>query len=182
MFFPWLYSSLFLIIPLICITILNIFWIQRRDEGSNAGGGRNNGRGGRNDRGGGGGYDRMGPGGPRNGQDYGGGAPGGGWGPDRADAQMEVTFVVPSNKCGVIIGKGGETIKQINQQSGAHCELDRRATGTTPGSDKTFVIRGSPDQVENCKRIISEKVQMVSYYYFFYIVIYQTSVAWKCLS
>lgn len=56
---------------------------------------------------------------------------------------------------------GGETIKQINQQSGAHCELDRRATSSTPGSDKTFVIRGSPDQVENCKRIISDKVQML---------------------
>lgn len=60
-----------------------------------------------------------------------------------------------------IIYLGGETIKQINQQSGAHCELDRRATSSTPGSDKTFVIRGAVDQVENCKRIISDKVQML---------------------
>lgn len=112
----------------------------------------------------------MGHGGPRNGSDYGGGpnsgggngGGGGGWGQDRNnEQQMEVTFVVPSNKCGVIIGKGGETIKQINQQSGAHCELDRRATGATAGSDKTFVIRGAPENVENCKRIISEKVQML---------------------
>lgn len=48
-----------------------------------------------------------GPGGPRNGQqDYGNS---GGWGGHDSrgqDQQIEVTFVVPSNKCGVIIGKG----------------------------------------------------------------------------
>ncbi|KAK4884682.1 hypothetical protein RN001_000953 [Aquatica leii] len=70
---------------------------------------------------------------------------------------QEVTFVVPSSKCGVIIGRGGETIKQINQQSGAHCELDRRSQSQ---QDKTFIIRGEPDQIETAKRIISEKVQM----------------------
>lgn len=86
--------------------------LQRRDTegpGGGGGGGGRNGRGGRG--GGGGGGDRggygdrgggMGPGGPRNGQDY----SNGGWGDQRQEQQMEVTFVVPSNKCGVIIGKG----------------------------------------------------------------------------
>lgn len=55
---------------------------------------------------------------------------------------------------------GGETIKQINQQSGAHCELDRRSQNQQNGSDKTFIIRGEPDQIETAKRIISDKVQM----------------------
>merc|ERR1712127_835690 len=40
--------------------------------------------------------------------------------------KVEYQFLVPSTKTGIIIGKGGETIKQINQQSGAFCELDRR--------------------------------------------------------
>ncbi|KAF5269826.1 hypothetical protein FQR65_LT05872 [Abscondita terminalis] len=88
-----------------------------------------------------------------------------GWTDDRRPQQQqqqqqqpqEVTFVVPSSKCGVIIGRGGETIKQINQQSGAHCELDRRSQSQ---QDKTFIIRGESDQIETAKRIISEKVQM----------------------
>jgi hypothetical protein len=55
---------------------------------------------------------------------------------------------------------GGETIKQINQQTGAHCELDRRPPPNP--AEKVFVIRGSPDQIEQAKRIISEKIGMVS--------------------
>ena len=55
---------------------------------------------------------------------------------------------------------GGETIKSINQQSGAHCELDRRSQNNQNGNEKTFTIRGEPDQIETAKRIISDKVQM----------------------
>ena len=55
---------------------------------------------------------------------------------------------------------GGETIKQINQQTGAHCELDRRPPPNL--AEKTFVIRGSPDQIEQAKRLIAEKLGMVS--------------------
>lgn len=54
---------------------------------------------------------------------------------------------------------GGETIKQINQQSGAHCELDRRQNNQN-ATEKTFIIRGDPEQIETAKRIISEKVQI----------------------
>lgn len=56
---------------------------------------------------------------------------------------------------------GGEVIKQINAQSGAHCELDRRGQNQDR-VNRTFFIRGNPDAVENCKRIIMEKVGMVS--------------------
>lgn len=54
---------------------------------------------------------------------------------------------------------GGETIKQINQQTGAHCELDRRNQSNE--NEKIFIIRGNPDQVEHAKRIFSEKLGLV---------------------
>ena len=95
----------------------------------------------------------------------------------------ESSIAVPAGKCGVIIGKGqyielwalaieldsyfsfvsvgGETIKQINQQTGAHCEIDRRQQ--TNMSEKTFIIKGTPDQIEHAKRLFSEKLNMVSF-------------------
>jgi len=60
---------------------------------------------------------------------------------------------------------GGETIKQINMQTGAHCEIDRRHNNT--GSEKTFVIRGTTEQIENAKRMINEKLGFVSYMYIY---------------
>nr|CAI5831449.1 unnamed protein product [Callosobruchus analis] len=118
--------------------------------------------------GGPGGPPRGGPGGGRGGR----GGPGGGrfdrnggggqWDDRRGGhhgGQDVVTFCVPSNKCGVIIGRGGETIKQINSQSGAYCELDRRNQSANQ-NEKYFTIKGDPDQIEAAKRIISDKIQM----------------------
>lgn len=65
-------------------------------------------------------------------------------------------MVIPASKCGLVIGRGGETIKQINQESGAHCELSRDPN-TNP-IEKTFVIRGSEAQVEHAKHLIRVKV------------------------
>ncbi|CAB4070225.1 FUBP [Lepeophtheirus salmonis] len=65
-------------------------------------------------------------------------------------------LAIPSNKCGLVIGKGGETIKNINQTSGAHCEVDKNAP--LDAREKNFVIRGTPDSVEIAKQMIMEKV------------------------
>ncbi|XP_046671926.1 far upstream element-binding protein 1 isoform X2 [Homalodisca vitripennis] len=134
--------------------------VLRRDSESGRGGGRGGNRPGG---GGPGGFDRMGGGGgPRDFNDRG---PGGGRGWDNngrmggpGGDKTESTFTVPAAKCGVIIGRGGETIKLINQQTGAHCELDRRPPANP--AEKTFVIRGAPDQIENAKRLIAEKLGM----------------------
>lgn len=69
---------------------------------------------------------------------------------------VEIQFAVPANKCGLVIGKGGETVRSINQQSGAHVEI---AKGAPPNlHEKIFIIRGNPQQIEHAKQLISERV------------------------
>ncbi len=66
--------------------------------------------------------------------------------------------MVPGNKVGLVIGKGGETIKNINATSGAHCEIDKSAP--MDAREKNFVIRGSVEAVERAKSMILEKTGM----------------------
>ena len=65
---------------------------------------------------------------------------------------------IPANKCGLVIGKGGETIKNINSITGAHCEVDKSAR--PDAREKNFVIRGSRESVERAKAMIKEKIGM----------------------
>lgn len=116
------------------------------------GGGRGGGGGGRGGRGGGRGGGPMGGGRPDFGGPRGMGGPGG----QRGGGEGEVQFSVPANKCGLVIGKGGETVRGINQQSGAHVEIAR---GAPPSPhEKVFTIRGGPGQIEHAKQLIMERV------------------------
>ncbi|CAJ0933821.1 unnamed protein product, partial [Mesorhabditis belari] len=63
---------------------------------------------------------------------------------------------VPANKTGLVIGKGGETIKQINAESGAHCELSRDPPPNA--NEKVFIIKGTPYQIHHAQHIIRIKV------------------------
>ncbi|CAI2352133.1 unnamed protein product [Caenorhabditis sp. 36 PRJEB53466] len=63
---------------------------------------------------------------------------------------------IPASKCGIVIGRGGETIKQINTESGAYCELSREPHQNPLA--KTVVIRGTELQVEHAKHLICVKV------------------------
>ncbi|CAI4226920.1 unnamed protein product [Auanema sp. JU1783] len=63
---------------------------------------------------------------------------------------------VPANKTGLVIGKGGETIKQINAESGAHCELSRDPPPNA--QEKVFIIKGTSYQIHHAQHIIRIKV------------------------
>ncbi|KAJ8285659.1 hypothetical protein GJAV_G00029480 [Gymnothorax javanicus] len=71
---------------------------------------------------------------------------------------QEVTYTIPADKCGLVIGKGGETIKNINQQSGAHVELQRNPPPNTDPNVRIFTIRGTPQQMELARQLIDDKI------------------------
>ncbi|KAJ8418508.1 hypothetical protein AAFF_G00000070 [Aldrovandia affinis] len=70
----------------------------------------------------------------------------------------EFTFTVPAMKTGLIIGKGGETIKSISQQSGARIELQRNLPPSADPSMKIFTIQGSHQQIDYARQLVEEKI------------------------
>lgn len=73
--------------------------------------------------------------------------------------QEQYQFTVPASKCGIIIGRSGDTIKQINSQSGAHCEMDRKVSANQT-IEKTFTVKGEQHQIDEAKRLIQDKINM----------------------
>ncbi|OXB73515.1 UNVERIFIED_CONTAM: hypothetical protein H355_012482, partial [Colinus virginianus] len=82
----------------------------------------------------------------------------GDWSVGTPGGVQEITYTVPADKCGLVIGKGGENIKSINQQSGAHVELQRNPPPNTDPGVRIFTIRGVPQQIELARHLIDEKV------------------------
>lgn len=80
---------------------------------------------------------------------WGGGPPGGG----------EMTFSIPAHKCGLVIGRGGENVKGINQQTGAFVEISRQPPPNGDPNFKLFTIRGSPQQIDHAKQMIEDKIE-----------------------
>ncbi|CAF1451631.1 unnamed protein product [Adineta steineri] len=71
----------------------------------------------------------------------------------------EATYHAPHEKAGIIIGKGGESIKEINRKSGAFVELDKAyvpAIGNS--SDRVFKLRGTPDQIVVAQQLMYDKI------------------------
>ena len=63
----------------------------------------------------------------------------------------EVTEVIsiPSTKVGLVMGRGGETIRHICLHSGAHCQVDKNAPDGA--REKNIVIKGRPGNVQKAK-------------------------------
>uniref|UniRef100_A0A672HCK6 KH-type splicing regulatory protein n=1 Tax=Salarias fasciatus TaxID=181472 RepID=A0A672HCK6_SALFA len=94
----------------------------------------------------------------------GGGMPPGGRGRGRGQGSWgppgdEVTFSIPAHKCGLVIGRGGENVKAINQQTGAFVEISRQPPPNGDPNFKLFTIRGSPQQIDHAKQLIEEKIE-----------------------
>ncbi|XP_072017668.1 far upstream element-binding protein 1-like isoform X2 [Amphiura filiformis] len=127
-----------------------------RGRGRGRGGPPGFGRGGR-----GGGF--MGRGGGMGGPPGGPGGPGGPFGPPGVPGvpggmggdDDTVEHCVPATKCGIVIGRGGETIRQLKDKSGAHIEISRN---DHPPGEKVFLIRGTPEARRAAIDMIEEKI------------------------
>ncbi|RLN47786.1 hypothetical protein BBJ28_00003884 [Nothophytophthora sp. Chile5] len=103
-----------------------------------------------------GGYGMGGGGGGAPQGHYGpGGGGGGGSGDSRAGS---VDMKVPRDLVGYIIGRGGETIRDLQMKSGAHIQIVREEEGAPPSPDRFVNISGSPDTLELAQRLIQNLI------------------------
>ncbi|KAI9824554.1 MAG: hypothetical protein M1832_001643 [Thelocarpon impressellum] len=87
---------------------------------------------------------------------FGGGGGGGGFG---GGDRINDSIRVPSEAVGMIIGKGGETIKDMQNTTGCKINVSQQSG---PGeTDREIGLVGSRDAIEQAKRAIEEKVDVV---------------------
>ncbi|KAI8837691.1 hypothetical protein BJ741DRAFT_577284 [Chytriomyces cf. hyalinus JEL632] len=78
---------------------------------------------------------------------------GGGYGPRGTVFAMEV----PADRVGLVIGRGGETIKMLQAKTGARITVLQDGPNMQPGT-KIVNIQGSDDQIEEAKRMVDDIV------------------------
>ena len=61
----------------------------------------------------------------------------------------EQVISIPSCKVGLVMGRGGETIREICLVSGAHCQVDKAAP--EGAREKNILIKGRPEAVQRAK-------------------------------
>ncbi|KAF6138190.1 hypothetical protein GIB67_011030 [Kingdonia uniflora] len=71
----------------------------------------------------------------------------------------QFSMKVPNNKVGLIIGKGGETIKNMQSRSGARIQLIplHLPPGDT-STERTVYIDGTEEQIESAKQLVNEVI------------------------
>ncbi|KAL1833187.1 hypothetical protein ACET3Z_002838 [Daucus carota] len=63
---------------------------------------------------------------------------------------------IPNNRVGVIIGKGGETIKYLQIQSGAKIQVTRDTEADPNSPTRGVELMGNPDQIAKAEQLITD--------------------------
>ncbi|KAK7352531.1 hypothetical protein VNO80_17953 [Phaseolus coccineus] len=63
---------------------------------------------------------------------------------------------IPNGRVGVIIGKGGETIKYLQLQSGAKIQVTRDMDADPNSTSRTVELMGTPEAIASAEKLINE--------------------------
>ncbi|MQL89899.1 hypothetical protein Taro_022473, partial [Colocasia esculenta] len=71
----------------------------------------------------------------------------------------QFVMIVPNNKVGLVIGKGGETIKNMQAKSGARIQIiPLHLPPGDPSTERTVQIDGTKEQLESAKQLVNEVI------------------------
>uniref|UniRef100_A0A3B3H9H2 K Homology domain-containing protein n=1 Tax=Oryzias latipes TaxID=8090 RepID=A0A3B3H9H2_ORYLA len=71
---------------------------------------------------------------------------------------LQAKLIVPNSTAGLIIGKGGATVKAVMEQSGAWVQLSQKPEGINL-QERVVTISGEPEQNRKAVEIIIQKIQ-----------------------
>jgi far upstream element-binding protein len=74
-----------------------------------------------------------------------------------------IYITVPTNRVGLVIGKGGETIRNLQDRTGAKINVCKDGEIDTPPGMKTVVVNGPPHCIQVAQMLIDEIVSGHSY-------------------
>ena len=86
-----------------------------------------------------------------------GGGGGGGMPSAYGSSGNTVSVAVPGNKVGLVIGRGGETIRSLESQSGAKIAITQDNSGDRT-QERTINISGADDAIARAKALIDDIV------------------------
>ncbi|OIW03402.1 hypothetical protein TanjilG_11999 [Lupinus angustifolius] len=71
----------------------------------------------------------------------------------------EYVSKIPNNKVGLVIGKGGETIKSMQASSGARIQvIPLHLPPGDASTERTLKIEGTPEQIESAKELVNQVI------------------------
>ncbi|CAO2626734.1 RNA-binding protein Nova-2, partial [Lemmus lemmus] len=73
-------------------------------------------------------------------------------------SSTQAKLIVPNSTAGLIIGKGGATVKAVMEQSGAWVQLSQKPEGINL-QERVVTVSGEPEQVHKAVSAIVQKVQ-----------------------
>lgn len=79
--------------------------------------------------------------------------------PGQLGGAEQYTQMIPNNKVGLIIGKKGETIKNMQSSTGARIQvIPLHLPPGDPATERTLQIDGTPEQIEAAKLMVNEVI------------------------
>jgi len=75
------------------------------------------------------------------------------------EGNLNVKILVPRSAVSGIIGKGGATIKQIREDSGAKISVSGKDMGSGPGLEQLLTIAGTTEAIEHVMLEVNKRVQ-----------------------
>jgi far upstream element-binding protein len=69
-----------------------------------------------------------------------------------------ITIHIPVNKVGVVIGRGGETIRDLQDRSGARINVTPDSAASPQSNDRSVTLIGDDAAVQRAKALIDEIV------------------------
>jgi far upstream element-binding protein len=80
-------------------------------------------------------------------------------GGDYGSSRATVTIHIPSNKVGVVIGRGGETIRDLQDRSGARINVTPDNAANPQSTDRPVTLIGDDAAVQRAKALIDEIIK-----------------------